>query len=127
MKLKSGIAIALLALSLGGCATITALQQVAGTAVTPTQALLAANAFDAIESGATAFLVYCKSTPTAATCSATNRREVIKDTRAGRAARNQIETYIQSSSTIPAAIYNTLVAAVTSLRASPAANYAGAQ
>jgi PBP1b-binding outer membrane lipoprotein LpoB len=125
--MKNLIAIAALALTLAGCATITALQQVAGTAVTPTQALLAANAFDAIESGATAFLVYCKSTPTDSTCSAANRREVIKDTRAGRAARNQIETYIQSSSSIPAAIYNTLVAAVTNLRASPAANYAGAQ
>lgn len=125
--MKRLILIAALGLSLAGCATITALQQVAGTAVTPTQALLAANAFDAIESGATAFLVYCKSMPSAATCSAANRREVIKDTRAGRAARNQIETYIQSSATIPAAIYNTLVAAVTSLRASPAASYAGAQ
>jgi hypothetical protein len=116
-----------LAFSLAGCATITTLEQVAGTAVTPTQALLAANAFDAIESGATAFLVYCKSTPADATCSAANRREVIKDTRAGRAARNQIETYIQSSGSIPSAIYNTLVAAVTNLRASPAANYAGAK
>ena len=127
MKIRYGMAAVLIALSLGGCATITALQQVAGTAVTPTQALLAANAFDAIESGATAFLVYCKTTPADSTCSAANRREVIKDTRAGRAARNQIETYIESSSSIPAAIYNTLVAAVTNLRASPAASYAGAQ
>ena len=127
MKIKFGMAAALIALSLGGCATITELQQVAGTAVTPTQAILAANSFDAIESGATAFLSYCKSTPSDSTCSAANRREVIKDTRAGRAARNQIETYIQTSSSIPAAIYNTLVVAVTNLRASPAANYAGAK
>ena len=42
--------------------------------------------------------------------------------------RNQIETTIQSGGTsVPAAVYNALVAAVTNLRATPAANYTGAQ
>lgn len=109
-------------LALGGCSAIQTLQQVAGTAVTSTQALVAANAFDAIESSATAYLVYCKSNLSTSACSASNRTSVISYTRAGRAARNQIETYIQTSATIPSAVYNTLVAAVNNLKASPAAN-----
>lgn len=117
---------AVIALALGGCSTLQTLQQVAGTAVTPTQALVAANAFDAAESGATAYLVYCKTNLTTAACSATNRRAVISYTRAGRAARNQIETAIQTSSSVPATVYNALVAAVTNLKATPAAN-GGAQ
>lgn len=128
MNLKTIIAIALAALWLGGCATISALQLAVSSSVTPTQAIVAANAFDGIESGATAFLTFCKANGnTDATCIAGNRRNVIQYTRAGRAARNQMETYIQSSSSIPAAIYNTVVTAVTNLKASPAANYAGAQ
>lgn len=109
-------------LLLGGCSTIQTLQQVAGTAVTPTQALVAANAFDAAESAATAYLIYCKSNLTTSACSAANRTSVISYTRAGRAARNQIETAISTSTTIPAALYNSLVAAVTNLKATPAAN-----
>lgn len=111
-----------LVIALAGCSTLQTLQQVAGTAVTPTQALVAANAFDAIESSATAYLVYCKANLATSACAAANRRSVIKYTRSGRAARNQIETYIQTSATIPAAIYNTLVAAVNNLKATPAAN-----
>jgi hypothetical protein len=115
-----------LALVLGGCSTIQTLQQVAGTAVTPTQALVAANAFDAAESAATAYLVYCRTNLTTPACSAGNRRSVISYTRAGRAARNQIETAISTSSSVPATLYNALVAAVTNLKATPAAN-GGAQ
>jgi hypothetical protein len=115
-----------LGLSLAACSTLQTLQQVAGTTVSPTQAIVAANAFDAAESAATAYLVYCKTNLTTASCSADNRRSVIKYTRAGRATRNQIETAISTNTSVPAAIYNSLVSAVTSLKASPAAN-GGAQ
>jgi uncharacterized protein YceK len=115
-----------LALVLGGCSTIQTLQQVAGTAVTPTQAIVAANAFDAAESGATGYLVYCKANITAANCALATRQAVISYVRAGRAARNQIETAITNSSTIPTTLYNALVAAVTNLKASPAATFVGA-
>lgn len=116
------------ALALGACAQLQTLTTVASATVTPTEAIVAANAFNAVKSGATAFLTYCSQTPTDSTCSATNRRNVIAYTRSGTAARNQIETYISSGGTsVPSAIYNTLVAAVTNLKASPAANYTGAQ
>lgn len=120
------IALSLAAL-LGGCASISALTAVATASVTPTQALVAANAFDAAESGATAYLVYCKSAPTDANCQAMFRRQVIQYTRAGRAARNQMETYIQTSASIPSAVYNTVIAAVSNLKSTPAANYVGAK
>jgi hypothetical protein len=115
-----------LGLTLAACSTLQTLQQVTGTTVSPTQAIVAANAFDAAESAATAYLVYCKSNLSTASCSAANRRSVIQYTRAGRAARNQIETAISTNTSVPAAIYNSLVSAVTSLKASPAAN-GGAQ
>lgn len=117
---------ATVALALAGCSTLQTLQQVAGTTVSPTQAIVAANAFDAAESAATSYLVYCKTNLTTAACSADNRRSVIKYTRAGRAARNQIETAISTNTSVPAAVYNSLIAAVTNLKASPAAN-GGAQ
>jgi hypothetical protein len=112
---------------LSGCATISNLQTALGTSVSPTQAILAANAYDAIEAGATGFLTFCKSNAANSSCSAANRRSVISYTRAGRAARNQMEGYIQSSTSIPAAIYNSVVAAVNNLKTTPAANYTGAQ
>lgn len=114
-------------LALVGCSTIQTLEQVAGAAVSPTQALVAANAFDAAESGATGYLVFCKANLASPTCSADNRRAVLKYTRAGRAARNQIETAISSSATIPSTVYNALVAAVTNLKSTPASTFVGAQ
>ena len=116
------------ALALSGCAALQTLQLASTTTVSPTQAILAANAFDGIEAGATGFLTFCHAGGNAdATCSATNRRNVIKYVRAGRAGRNQMETYIQTSASSPSVVYNTVVAAVTSLQASPAASFVGAK
>lgn len=128
MKILKFSIVALVGLYLGACAQLQTLTQVATATVTPTEAIVAANAFDAIKAGATGFLTYCVANKTDANCSATNRRNVISYTRSGTAARNQIETYISSGGTsVPSALYNTLVAAVSNLKASPAANYTGAQ
>lgn len=124
--MKKAVVIAF-ALWLGGCSTIQTIEQVATASVSPTQALVAANAFDAAESGATGYLVYCKSNLTSPTCSIDNRRAVIKYTRAGRAARNQIEAAISASSSVPSTVYNALVAAVTNLKSTPASTFTGAQ
>lgn len=122
------VAILAVGASVTGCAQLQAIETVVTTTVTPTQAIVTANAFNAVKSGATAYLTYCVSTPTDATCSADNRRKVISYVRSGTAARNQIETYITSGGTsIPSAVYNTLVVAVNNLKTTPAANYTGAQ
>lgn len=115
-----------LGLALAGCSTLNTLQVAIGTSVTPTQAILAANAFDAAKSGATAYLTYCHSVANAGTpCSAPNRRAVIKYINAGTASRNQIEGYITTSTSVPSALYNALVTTVSNLKATPAANYIG--
>jgi hypothetical protein len=120
------ILILVLVLGLGACAQLkTAYQLVTDTAVSPTQIIVAANSFDALEGTATQYLVYCKSNLAVPACSAANRRAVIKYTRAGRAARNQLETYIVQNANAPSAIYNSLVSAINSLSATPAAQ--GAQ
>lgn len=112
-------------LTLGGCARLQSLATVASATVTPTEALVAANAFDAAESGATGFLTFCKASPASASCVADNRRLVLRYVRAGRAARNQMETYIQTSTSVPSAIYNAVVTAMDNLKTTPAANYVG--
>lgn len=112
-------------LLLGGCAQLQTLELAATSTVTPTQAILAANAYDAIEAGGQGFLTFCASNRTNINCSADNRRSVIKYTRVGRQARNQVETYIQTSTSIPAAIYNAMITATSNLKTTPAANYLG--
>ena len=112
------------ALSLGACAPeLAKVKQlytiVTGTTVSPQAIVVVANAFDAIEGTATQYLIYCKANLSTPACGAANRRDVIKYVRVGRAARNQLETYLQQSSPAPSAIYNTLVAAVNALNAEP--------
>src|SRR6266436_7253098 len=112
-----------LALTLSACANLkTAYQVITEASVSPTQIIVAANAFDALEGTATQYLVYCKANLITTICSADNRRGVIKWVRTGRAARNQLETYIASNTTGPAAVYNTLIAAINQLNLTPAAS-----
>ncbi len=112
-----------LTLSLGACANLkTAYQIITEASISPTQIIVAANAFDALEGTATQYLVYCKSNLATPVCSADNRRSVIKYVRSGRAARNQLETYIASGNAGPAGLYNTLIAAINQLNLTPAAS-----
>ncbi len=109
-----------LALTLGACANLkTAYQVITEASVSPTQIIVAANAFDALEGTATQYLVYCKANLATTICSADNRRSVIKYVRSGRAARNQLETYVAAGNAGPAGLYNTLIAAVNQLNLSP--------
>lgn len=108
-----------LAAALGGCATIKAdWAIVTGATVSPTQIIVAANAFDAGEASATQYLLYCKANVGQPVCALGTRKAVVTAVRSGRAARNQLEPYIVSGQAGPAAIYNTLVAIVTQLQAS---------
>lgn len=113
------------AVALGGCASElqklqTVYHVVTETTVPPTTIIVAANSFDALEATATQYLTYCKANLSTSACSADNRRTVIKAVRAGRAARNQLETYVTSNTAAPSAIYNALVAAINTLSTSAA-------
>lgn len=115
--MKKLLIIGALALSLGGCATF---QKdwaiITGTTISPTQIIVAANAFDAGEASATQYLLFCKTNPAVNYCILSTQQAVVKAVRAGRVARNQLEPYIVSGTAGPAAIYNTLVAIVSSLQ-----------
>lgn len=116
--MKKLLLLALLALPLGACASLqTAWSVVTGVSVSPTQIIVAANAFDAGEASATQYLLYCKATVPAPTyCALATRQAVVKAVRAGRITRNQLEPYIVSGTAGPAALYNTLIATVQSLQ-----------
>jgi hypothetical protein len=117
--MKRLVLVAALALSLAGCASFqTAWSVVTGASASPTQIIVAANAFDAGEASATQYLLYCKATvPAPSYCALATRRSLVTAVRAGRAARNQLEPYIVSGAAGPAALYNSLVAAVTQIQA----------
>ena len=115
--MKKLLIIAALTISLGGCATFEKdWAIITGTTVSPTQILIAANAFDAGEASATQYLLYCKANAAVPACALKTRQTVVSAVRAGRVARNQLEPYIVSGTAGPTAIYNTLVATVTSLQ-----------
>jgi hypothetical protein len=126
--MKKLFVIALLGLSLGACAQLqTAIDDVKGaytfattTTVTPGQAGIVANAYDALKGTAVNYGNYCISQKfPQPVCSAANRRAVIKAMRAGDAARIQIEIPLATSQPVTATLYNTLVAAVNALKAAP--------
>jgi hypothetical protein len=108
---------------LGACASLdqkieTAWQIITSVSVSPTQIIVAGNAFDAAEASATQYLMYCKVNPALKACTLTTRQSVVAAVRSGRAARSQLEPYVVSGTAGPAAIYNTLAAAITTLQAS---------
>jgi hypothetical protein len=110
-----------LLLALGGCASLqTAWSVITTAAVTPQQIIVASNTFDGLEATATQYLIYCKSNVGTAQCALSIRQKVVANVRAGRVARNQLEPYVTSGTAGPSAIYNTLVAAITSLQSSSA-------
>ena len=104
--------------TLGACASLqTAWNVVTGTEISATQILVAANAFDAGEASATQYLMFCKATvPAPSYCALSTRKTVVTAVRVGRAARSQLEPYIVSGTAGPAALYNTLIATITTLQ-----------
>lgn len=91
---------------------------VTSASVSPTQIIVAANTYDALESTATQYLGYCKTTLGAAqsACTLSTRKTVVASVRAGRAARNSLEPYVVTGTAGPAALYNTLVSVIQTLQ-----------
>ena len=116
--MRKFLALVLLTVSLGGCATLqTDWSIITGASISPTQIIIAANAFDAAEASATQYLLYCKAAASPpAYCARSIRVSVVSGVRAGQAVRAQLEPYIVSGTAGPVALYNSLIAAVTSLQ-----------
>jgi hypothetical protein len=115
--MKKLLVVIALALPLGACASLQNVWNiVTSAAVTPQQIIIAGNAFDGVEATATQYLIYCKSNVGTPQCALSIRQKVVGAVRAGRVARNQLEPYVTSGTAGPAAIYNTLVASITTLQ-----------
>ena len=107
-----------LALALGGCANLqNAWQVITSASVSPTQIIVAGNAFYAAEASATQYLLFCKVNPVMKGCDLTTRKTVVAAVRAGRTARNGLEPYIVSGTAGPAALFNTMVMSINTLQA----------
>lgn len=108
------------ALALGACSNLQTLYgEVTSTSISPQAALAAANAFDAVETTATAYLSLPACGGAAIACrNATAVANIVPAVRSGRAARNAIEGLLQTSNggPIPVANYNTLEAAIQTLQ-----------
>ena len=110
-----------LALLLVGCAGITnAINVVSGTSVTPGQAYIAANAFDAIEATATTYLQLpgCTAGGSVVCRSATAVAKIVPAIRIGRTARNALEAAVTSSGGAPVStsLYSALTAQTNTLQ-----------
>jgi len=112
----------LLVFSLAGCASLTnAYNTLNGTSVSPTAVYVAANAFDAVEVTATNYLKLPKCTgsngPVCRSPVAT--KQIIPAVRAGRVARNNLETFMaQNPGALgPVGLYNALTTATATLQA----------
>lgn len=110
-----------LVLSLGACATLTqkietAWQIVTSASVSPTQIIVAGNAFDAAKASATQYLKFCHDNSAIPACALKIRKQVVAAVRAGTTARDQLEPYVVAGTAGPAAIYNTLIATITTLQ-----------
>jgi uncharacterized protein (DUF849 family) len=111
-------------LVLSGCAglqSITGAITAATTSTVPSgDVVVAANTFDALKATANNYAAYCVAQHfPVPICSKANRRLVIKAVNSGTNARIALEASINTGQSAAATIYNTLVAAVTSLQSSP--------
>ena len=126
MRIRSVIAIAAVALALGGCAAdLAKLQQVYTVATTatvdPSQAAIAVSSFEVLEAGATEYFKYCKLNPSTAACAPGTKaqpgplRLAIQYDRQGRAARDQIKSAGKTGQLISQTVYNLLIQAINNL------------
>lgn len=117
MKLKFIAAAFSLGFGLMGCNTV----QTLTTAVTPSQVIVAANGFDALEATATTYLRLppCGAQAPTVCRDASVVAQIVPAIRAGRAARNTLEAAIKSSSGAPVntSVFTALTTAVTALQA----------
>lgn len=127
--MKRSLVFALVALSLGGCATASsdwnAVTNAVGTVINgsvPRKTVyLAANEYDALEVAATSYLNFCRTSPGAAAsqiCAPGAIAQLIPAVRAGRIARNNLLGFLKANpgKLGPAGLFNALQTAASTLQ-----------
>ena len=119
--MRKFIAVALLAVSLSGCATFqNAYNAATGSSVPGNLVIVAVNSFDAVEATATNYLRLpkCIAGGTPFCRSVTATAKLVPAIRAGRVARNNLEAFMQANPGAlgPAGLYNALISATTTLQ-----------
>jgi hypothetical protein len=112
--------VSVLALSLGACSTLSNIVGVVtGASVTPSQAYIAANAFDAIEVTAENYLKLppCVAGGSALCRSATAVGAIVPAIRIGYAARTTLISSVVSGNDAPISLYSALTAQTGTLQA----------
>jgi hypothetical protein len=119
--MKRYILIAVAALALSGCANLQAVFGiVTGTSVTPAQAYIAANAFDAIETAANSYLGLpaCGSAGASSLCrKASVVNVLVPAIRVGYTARKNLINAVASGNDAPISLYTALTSQTTTLQA----------
>jgi hypothetical protein len=118
------VAVALLAITVSGCATFKTfekVQEVANATVPAEIVIPAANTFNIVKAGATRFAEYCireKFAP--AVCEEGTRRAIVKAIRVGSGARKRMRDTLANGTPASASVYNLMVGAIQDLQNSPA-------
>jgi len=124
--MKRIIPIAILAVSLGGCAAeLAKFQQVYTVATTatvdPSQAAIAVSSFEVLEAGATEYFKFCKGNPVSAACAPGTKASPgplrpgysVRSPRQGRSGSDQ--NCRQDRTLISKTVYNLLIQAINNL------------
>lgn len=137
MKPLKGLVIALLALSLANCTQLQAFVErteaivsavkVAATAPVPAEIVRpVANTFDILKGTAANFAHFCiNNNFTPPGCDVDTRRKISKAVKLGTSARVQLRASLATNSPAAATVYNILVDAVSSLKATPLNTFTG--
>jgi hypothetical protein len=118
--MKRLLAIALVA-SLGGCASLQKDWDVLTSAtVSPKAVKVTVNSYDALEATATGYLTFCKANRALPVCAnyVAARADILPVIRAGRIARDNLETFIQQNPGRlgPSGLYNALTKALATIQ-----------
>lgn len=108
-----------LALSLGGCSTLSSVfGVVTGTTVTPSQAYIAANAFDAVEATASTYLALpaCVTGAGAACRTQSVVNAIVPAIRIGYKARKTLIATIVGNGSAPISLYTALTSQTSTLQ-----------
>lgn len=115
-----GLAALSLCLALGSCANLrNAYDAVTGTSVSPKAVIVAANAFNAVETTAKVYVSYCTPRPQPVGCADSAISQIIPAVRSGREARNSLEQFMTDhpGKLGPTGLYEALTSATATLSA----------